>query len=156
MRARPPYRIALALTAVAIVAGCASSPSSGTLPASSAPSTAPSPDTPSPEPSAEASSAEAPSAATPLPTITLTKKPPKEPTDPQPSTGWVTGMVTRGGKGPCYGMITDDGQRYALYSTEGVELAKGDRIKAHLETTMLRIYCGPGTLMAMTEVEQIK
>ncbi|GGN47283.1 hypothetical protein FHR83_007529 [Actinoplanes campanulatus] len=53
-------------------------------------------------------------------------------------------------------MIADDGQRYALYSTEGVELAKGDRINAHLETTMLRIYCGPGTLMAMTEVKQIK
>ncbi|MBW6437710.1 hypothetical protein KZ829_28640 [Actinoplanes hulinensis] len=153
MRARPPYRIGLALTAVAIVAGCASPPSLGTPPASSSSSTAP---TPSEAPPSEAPSPEAPSSTEPLPTITLTKKPPKEPTDPQPSTGWLAGMVTRGGKGPCYGMIADDGQRYALYSTAGVELAKGDRINARLETTMLRIYCGPGTLMAMTEVERIK
>ncbi|MEV0896564.1 hypothetical protein [Actinoplanes sp. NPDC049802] len=155
MRARTPYRIGWALTAVAIVAGCASSPSSGTQPASSLPSVSPDVSSVpvSPEPS-ETTPAAPPEK--PLPTITTTEKPPKEPTDQQPNTGWVAGMVTRGGKGPCYGMIADDGQRYALYSTGGIELAKGDRINAHLETTMLRIYCGPGTLMAMTEVKQIK
>ncbi|BEL10341.1 hypothetical protein Q0Z83_085320 [Actinoplanes sichuanensis] len=120
------------------------------------PSTAPS-SPPAPVPTTESTTpAGTPPTGKPLPTITLTDKPPKEPTDQQPNTGWVAGMVTRGGKGPCYGLIADDGQRYALYSTAGIELAQGSRVKVKLETTPLRIYCGPGTLMAMTEADPVK
>ena len=38
----------------------------------------------------------------------------------------------------------------------GTDLNQGARVKEKLETTPLRIYCGPGTLMAMTEAETIK
>src|SRR5689334_13096155 len=31
---------------------------------------------------------------------------PKTPTDLLPSPGWIEGTVTRGGTGPCYGLIT--------------------------------------------------
>ncbi|MFC7529462.1 hypothetical protein [Actinoplanes sp. GCM10030250] len=65
-------------------------------------------------------------------------------------------MVTRGGTGPCYGLVADDGTRYALYSSDGIELTNGARVKVNLETTMLRVYCGPGHLMAMTEAETIQ
>jgi hypothetical protein len=161
MRTHTTFRIGLAVAAGAILAGCANDPAS---PASS-------PDTPIPSAISSPTSApptlEATTPATgsptvkpptgkPLPTITLTDKPPKEPTDQQPSTGWVAGMVTRGGKGPCYGLIADDGQRYALYSTAGIELTQGSRVKVKLETTALRIYCGTGALMAMTDAEVVK
>lgn len=148
MRTQATYRIGLAVAAGAVIAGCANSTAS---PASSAsaPSSPPGPSL-SPTPSLSLPPDQ------PLPTVTLTEKPPKEPTDSLPETGWVAGMITIGGKGPCYGLISDDGKRYALYGTSGTELAKGDRVKVKLETTPLRIYCGPGTLMAMTAAEPIQ
>jgi hypothetical protein len=161
MRTHHTFRISLAMAAGAVVAGCASGAEAPAASSSTA-STASVSVSSAPPPAATTAPAAPPSAATPtgtgkpLPTITLTDKPPKEPTDKQPSTGWVGGMITRGGKGPCYGMIADDGQKYALYSTTGTDLAQGARVKVKLETTMLRIYCGPGTLMAMTEAELIK
>ncbi|MFC6562195.1 hypothetical protein [Actinoplanes utahensis] len=84
------------------------------------------------------------------------EEPPREPSDKTPSTGWVAGMVTVGGSGPCYGLIADDGERYALYSAGGLELEQGSRVRVLLEPTMVRIYCGPGSLMAMTDAEQIR
>ncbi|MEU8655346.1 hypothetical protein [Actinoplanes philippinensis] len=162
MRTHTTFRIGLAVAAGAIIAGCANDTAS---PSSSAGATTPStvvsptpPAVPSLESTAPATRSPAvePPTGKPLPTITLTDKPPKEPTDKQPNTGWVAGMVTRGGKGPCYGLIADDGQRYALYSTAGTELVQGARVKVKLETTGLRIYCGPGTLMAMTDAETVK
>lgn len=163
MRTQATFRIGLAVAAGAIIAGCANSSGSPATPSSSSsfssapvPSAAPS-SPPAPVPTTESTTpAGTPPTGKPLPTITLTDKPPKEPTDQQPSTGWVAGMVTRGGTGPCYGLIADDGQRYALYSTAGTELVQGSRVKVKLETTMLRIYCGPGTLMAMTDAEPVK
>lgn len=164
MRTHATFRIGLAVAAGAIIAGCAngsespatssSSTPTSAPPSSAAPSSVPAPSSPATE-STTAPAGEPPTGK-PLPTITLTDKPPKEPTDQQPNTGWVAGMVTRGGKGPCYGLIADDGQRYALYSTAGTEMTQGDRVKVQLETTPIRIYCGPGTLMAMTDYEPIK
>ncbi|PRX12909.1 hypothetical protein [Actinoplanes italicus] len=156
MRTRTTFRIGLAVVAGTVIAGCANGVES---PASSPSSASPPPSittssSPSPERTTE-SSPVTPSER-PLPTITLTDKPPKEPTDKQPSTGWVAGMVTRGGTGPCYGLIADDGNRYALYSTAGIDLKQGDRVKVQVEATPLRIYCGPGDLMAMTDAETIK
>ncbi|MEV4275883.1 hypothetical protein [Actinoplanes xinjiangensis] len=163
MRTQATIRIGLAVAAGAIIAGCANegaSPASSPSASAPAPSVASSPTLPPASPEGTTPGTGAPSATPPtgkpLPTITLTDKPPKEPTDKQPNTGWVAGMVTRGGKGPCYGLIADDGQRYALYSTAGTELAQGSRVKVKLETTKLRIYCGTGTLMAMTDAETIK
>jgi hypothetical protein len=164
MRTHGTFLIGLVVAAGAIIAGCASgsespaTPSSSALsappPSAAAPSSVPAQSGPPTE--STTSPAGKPPTGKPLPTITLTDKPPKEPTDKQPSTGWVAGMVTRGGKGPCYGLIADDGQRYALYSTAGTELTQGDRVKVQLETSPLRIYCGPGTFMAMTDHEPIQ
>ncbi|HWS31603.1 MAG TPA: hypothetical protein VN408_02555 [Actinoplanes sp.] len=159
MRTQATYRIGLAVAAGAVIAGCANSTASPASSSSEPPgppalSQSPGPFSPVP------SSSPAPSVSLPpdqpLPTVTLTEKPPKEPTDSLPETGWVAGMVTIGGKGPCYGLISDDGKRYALYGTAGTELAKGDRVKVKLETTRIKIYCGPGTLMSMTASEPIQ
>ncbi|GIE89445.1 hypothetical protein Are01nite_59250 [Actinoplanes regularis] len=136
MRSLHTFRIGIAVAAIAVAAGCGAA--SGSSP-TSAPSTAP--------PQAAPSD---------LPTITKTPKPPKEPTDNLPETGWVAGMVTQGGSGPCYGLTTDDGTRYALYNAGGITLAQNDRVRVKLESTLLRIYCGPGKLMAMVAAEPIK
>lgn len=138
MRDHATFRIGLAMAAGAVLAGCANAGPSASSASSPSPVVSDSP------------------SSSPLPTITKTVKPPREPTDNLPSTGWVTGMVTRGGTGPCYGLIADDGTRYALYSTDGVELTKGDRVKVKLEPSLLRIYCGPGALMTMLEAEPVK
>ncbi|BBH65701.1 hypothetical protein ACTI_23860 [Actinoplanes sp. OR16] len=131
MRAFPT----VATAAVLVLAGCANSadsPGSPGSPASLAPSLSPSA-VPGPSPS----------------------EIPREPGDKPPVTGWVSGSVTRGGQGPCYGFLADDGTRYALYNADGLELPQGKRAKVYLETTLIRIYCGPGNLMAMTAAEPI-
>ncbi|GAA4596223.1 hypothetical protein BJY16_001939 [Actinoplanes octamycinicus] len=83
-------------------------------------------------------------------------KPPKQPTDTLPQNGWVTGMVTKGGTGPCYGLTTDEGTVYALYNTDGVKLQDGARVSVKLEPSLLKIYCGPGQLMTMLEAKPVK
>ncbi|MEU4559226.1 hypothetical protein AB0F72_12635 [Actinoplanes sp. NPDC023936] len=135
MRMHATLGIGIAVTAGAFVAGCASGPA------------APSPNTPSP-------AAASPAASSPVPSADLSEIP-REPSDKPPATGWVSGIITRGGTGPCYGFTADDGTRYALYSTAGLALNQSERVKVQLETTMVRIYCGPGNLMAMTAAEPI-
>jgi len=126
MRTRTTYKIGLAVAASAVLAGCGQQPGGEPSPA------------PSPSPSV------------------VEEEPPREPGDASAATGWVSGMVTVGGSGPCYGFVADDGKRYALYSTGGLELEQGSRMRVLLEPTMVRIYCGPGSLMAMTDAEQVK
>lgn len=91
----------------------------------------------------------APAASTPA------KRPrlPKTPTDDIPAPGWTEGTVTRGGTGPCYGLVTFDGVAYAMYSAEGVNLAKGDHIRAELTPAKLRIDCGEGIPVAMGAIQ---
>jgi hypothetical protein len=105
-------------------------------------------------PSAAASTVAPPPSAPP--TAVPPSKPagiPKTPTDIVRTAGWVEGTVTRGGGGPCYGLVTFDGVAYAMYSDAGVELAKGDHIRARLTPAKLRISCGDGTPVAMGDVQ---
>ena len=108
-----------------------------------------------------------PSAATPtappsgpynsVPTGAAPSKPagiPKTPTDIIRSPGWTEGTITRGGTGPCYGLVTFDGVAYAMYSAEGTELAKGDHIRAELTPAKLRIDCGKGIPVAMGDIQR--
>ena len=74
---------------------------------------------------------------------------PKTPTDIVRSPGWIEGTITRGGSGPCYGLVTFDGVAYAVYSDQGVELTRGDHIKAELTPAKLRINCGAGIPVSM-------
>ena len=79
---------------------------------------------------------------------------PKTPTDIVRSPGWTEGTITRGGSGPCYGLVTFDGVAYAMYSTEGVKLAKGDHIRAELTPAKLRIDCGDGIPVGMGAIQR--
>jgi hypothetical protein len=79
---------------------------------------------------------------------------PKTPTDIVHSPGWVEGTITRGGSGPCYGLVTFDGVAYAMYSGKGTELAVGDHIKAALTPAKLRIDCGEGIPVTMGALQR--
>ena len=82
-------------------------------------------------------------------------KPAKDPTDRIKSTDVITGMVTKCGSGPCYGITTDDGTQYALHSTAKFQLPKGKYAKVRAVPSDLRIYCGPGKLLDLIHVDSI-
>ena len=83
------------------------------------------------------------------------RDPPKGFTDQRPGNE-LYGRVTRGGSGPCYGLVTESGQEYALHSTEGVQLKTGTWVRVRYTTQRARIDCGAGTPVSMVAVEQVK
>lgn len=105
---------------------------------------------PSPTPSATP-----PLSTTPPPTLDTPGAPPKSPTD-QRVKDILVGRVTKGGTGPCYGMVTDDGKEYALYSTAGTALAKGDTIRVRYAPLRLKIYCGPGEHVSALDISIVR
>jgi hypothetical protein len=90
--------------------------------------------------------------ASALPTLTAPSAPPSEPTDDTKATTVIVGTVERGGSGPCYGLVTDDGVQYALYEAKGRALTKGIRITVDASPSRLRIDCGAGTLVEVKTV----
>jgi hypothetical protein len=135
----------LALCGVLLMlAGCArdSTPETtpGNPPVDSTPSSSPSP---------------SPSASATLPGLTPPSGPPKDPTDQIKKTDTIVGLVTRGGSGPCYGLQTDNGTEYALYSSARHELPRGKYVRLRTKTTLLRIDCGPGKPLEIVSVESI-
>jgi hypothetical protein len=82
--------------------------------------------------------------------------PPRDPTDRIKNTSWVVGTVTAGGSGPCYSLTTDDGTRYALHSTGGTKLVKGERMRIRTERAKVRVDCGEGKLVEMIVAEPLR
>jgi hypothetical protein len=122
-------------------------PSTAALSLSAPPPSAPTPGVAAPTPSGPDNS---------VPTGPPPSRPagiPKTPTDITRTAGWVEGTVTRGGSGPCYGLVTFDGVAYAMYSDTGIKLAKGDHIRARVTPAKLRISCGEGTPVSMGTVQ---
>jgi hypothetical protein len=81
--------------------------------------------------------------------------PPSDPTDAFTGKDVVVGLVTRGGPGPCFGVRTDDGTQYALYSGSPLTLTRGQYIRLRTQPSTLRIDCGPGRFRAITAVEPV-
>ncbi|MDG4763373.1 hypothetical protein O7632_04510 [Solwaraspora sp. WMMD406] len=93
--------------------------------------------------------------STELPVSPRPRTPPKTPSDL--ITGdWLVGTVTRGGSGPCYGLITDDGVEHALYGTDSAELVEHTRIRVRVAPLELRISCGPGQHWRIVQAELIR
>lgn len=144
-----PAAAGLALSGV-LLAGCAGlpegtaapgEPSSGSADQSQSPAT----------PSGRATTP--PVLSTVPPSQQPPSRPPKTPTDVPP--GWIVGIVTKGGTGPCYGMETDQGKLYALYGSDGVALERGSRVRVRVEPLKLKIYCGPGQQVNILEIKQV-
>lgn len=94
--------------------------------------------------------------ASALPALTPPSAPPSEPTDDIKPTEVIVGTVTRGGPGPCYGLITDEGVQYALYEDKGRTLTKGIRITIDARASRLRIDCGAGTLVEVKTLTPLR
>jgi len=161
------FRTATATSLVVVfLAGCSSTPAEDTGISVPAPPSASISPSPSPSPSAAPSVSPSPSAAPSAPVNSVptgpppgAKKPsgiPKTPTDKIESPGWTEGWITRGGAGPCYGLVDNDGKPYAIYSDAGTELKKGEYVRARLVPARLRISCGEGAQMQMQAVERIR
>ena len=69
--------------------------------------------------------------------------------------GWITGSVTKGGGGPCFGLKSDDGVQYAMHSTEARTLKPGDRVRVQVTPSRLRISCGDGTQVQLQALEAL-
>lgn len=100
-------------------------------------------------------SAPAPPSALAWPPGLATSGPPRNPTDAIKKTDIVVGVVTRGGSGPCFGVRTDDGAEYALWSSKPLTLTRGHYVRLRTEPSKLRIDCGPGEFRAITAVEPV-
>lgn len=78
-------------------------------------------------------------------------KPPKKPTDLVP-TDLIVGRVTRGGSGPCYGVVDQDGIEYAVYSTAGLSLGEGATVRIRFQQLKRTIDCGAGRRIQATQI----
>jgi hypothetical protein len=85
------------------------------------------------------------------PTLGSPSAPPQTPSD-QRRTDWIAGRITRGGDGPCFGLVTDEGKEYALYSTAKVTLKAGESVRVQVAPLRLKISCGSGTQMSAVKI----
>ncbi|WP_208761174.1 hypothetical protein, partial [Micromonospora orduensis] len=79
------------------------------------------------------------------PTMPAVPKPPK-PTDPtdKRAPDLVSGHITRGGSGPCYGLVSEDGIEYAVHGTGVGTLTEGSFVTLRLISRSFEVDCGPG------------
>jgi hypothetical protein len=136
------------------VAGEQAAPSS--TPSSTAPSGGPvSPALPGSPVAPSGRPGDPPLSSTVLPTMRPPTRPPDEPTDRiRPHV--IGGHLTRGGSGPCYGLVTDDGVEYALYGRDAGTLAKGARVLVTIAPLQLRIDCGSGRPASIVKITEIR
>ncbi|MEU7920186.1 hypothetical protein [Micromonospora zamorensis] len=108
---------------------------------------APTPGAPRPaQPAAPPSRAFTPPLSRTLPpSIGIPSKPPKPtpPTDLRDS-GLIAGHITRGGSGPCYGLVAEDGRAYALHGPGAGNLTEGSFVTLRIVSRSSDIDCGPG------------
>ncbi|SIN30323.1 hypothetical protein SAMN04489832_5105 [Micromonospora cremea] len=79
------------------------------------------------------------------PTLGTPPKPPRptEPTDKR-ATGLIAGHITRGGSGPCYGLVSEDGVEYALHGPGAGDLTEGSFVTLRISARPSGVDCGPG------------
>ncbi|MER7888720.1 hypothetical protein ABTX15_02725 [Micromonospora sp. NPDC094482] len=152
----------LVLLPVLALTACARSDDAGTTAPPATSPTASASATPTPEqatgptpgptgppvPESTGSPARPPMSATELPTLRPPAVKPSPPTDLRPAS-LVSGHITRGGRGPCYGLVAEDGTEYALHGPNAGELRPGSFVTLRLTPTLARIACGPGIPMSI-------
>ncbi|WP_328422675.1 hypothetical protein OG470_09165 [Micromonospora sp. NBC_00389] len=150
-------RALLLLIPLLTMVACASTGDGGTppedrpAPTTTLPSAPPTPSLdPSspPAPAATASRARPPLSATEPPTMRPPVAKPSPPSDLRQN-DLVSGTVTRGGTGPCYGLVAEDGTEYALHGPDAGELRTGSFVTLRIAAARARISCGPGLPMSI-------
>ncbi|MEV4533190.1 hypothetical protein AB0J82_05090 [Asanoa sp. NPDC049518] len=138
---RRPVAVAAVLLLVALTAACGAQ---GGTAMPTPPAASSSPDGPAvPAPSSVAprggGGTVSPSPRPPLPP----KVGPSTPSD-YIEGGTIGGRVVKGGSGPCYAVVNDDNQRFALHSAAGLTLEEGSYITAQVAPLTAKIDCGEG------------
>ncbi|MEU1752515.1 hypothetical protein ABZ436_07660 [Micromonospora matsumotoense] len=96
----------------------------------------------------------APLSATP-PALRRPTAPPRHPTD-QRRPDLLAGRITRGGDGPCYGLVTDDGREYALHGTGMGAFATGTTVLVTVGPADPAATCGPGTPLGIVRISVVR
>lgn len=96
----------------------------------------------------------APLSATPPPARRRPTAPPRHPTD-QRRPDLLAGRITRGGDGPCYGLVTDDGREYALHGTGMGTFATGTTVLVTVGPADPAATCGPGTPVGIVRISVV-
>ncbi|WP_197701254.1 hypothetical protein [Micromonospora coriariae] len=129
------------------------SPSDGAQsPAPAPPAAAPASPPTDPTPSSPAGRPARP--RTPLPTLSPPTGPPRNPTDVRKA-NLVAGRINRGGDGPCYGLVTDDGRQYALHGTGMGSFAVGTVVRVTIGPADPAADCGPGTPASIVKINSV-
>ncbi|MEU4712322.1 hypothetical protein AB0F73_01425 [Micromonospora purpureochromogenes] len=95
-----------------------------------------------------------PLSATELPTLRPPSGLPKKPTDNR-RTDVVAGRINRGGPGPCYGLVTDDGRQYALHGSGMGSFAAGTTVLVTIGPADPAHDCGPGDAATIVKIEPV-
>ncbi|MEV7329590.1 hypothetical protein [Micromonospora sp. NPDC093244] len=84
------------------------------------------------------------------PSLPAAPKPPKPtgPTDKRAS-DLVSGHITRGGSGPCYGLVSEDGIEYAVHGTGFGKLTEGSFVTLRVISRSSEVDCGPGVRVSI-------
>ncbi|MCM0675870.1 hypothetical protein NCC78_14400 [Micromonospora phytophila] len=159
----PAARTALSTVGLALVlalAGCADPEKGATVPADSTPSATPPagstgparPTDASPTPTADRTGP--PLSATRPPTMGPPTVGPDKPSDLRRA-NVLTGRITRGGSGPCYGLVTDDGREYALHGVDKGTFVTGTWVKVTTGPADAATDCGPGTPAGIVKISPV-
>ncbi|GAA1845506.1 hypothetical protein [Asanoa iriomotensis] len=66
----------------------------------------------------------------------------------------ISGRVIEGGSGPCYAVVNDDNERFALHNDSGLVLDEGSYITATVAPLRVKIDCGEGTPYALVSFKR--
>ncbi|MFG1673887.1 hypothetical protein [Micromonospora sp. NPDC049282] len=105
-------------------------------------------------PTPAASSGRPPLSATDLPTLRPPTGPPRHPTD-QLKPNVLAGRISHGGGGPCYTLVTDDGQEHALYGRDKGAWPTGAWVRVTVGPAPEGVECGPGRLVGLLRIERV-
>ena len=109
------------------------------------------------EPGASTHSSVAPGGSpSPVPPSTLAppKVGPSKPSD-YIEGDTIGGRVVKGGSGPCYAVVNDDNQRFALHNDAGLTLEEGSYITAKVAPLRAKIDCGEGIPYALVSFKRL-
>ncbi|WP_146605848.1 hypothetical protein [Micromonospora craterilacus] len=88
------------------------------------------------------------------PLIGTPTAPPSQPTELR-KTNVLAGRLSRGGSGPCYTLVTDDGREYALHGTGLGTFVTGTWVRVTTGPPVAGVDCGPGIPASILKISPV-
>ncbi|WP_204001869.1 DUF5818 domain-containing protein [Micromonospora lutea] len=88
------------------------------------------------------------------PLIGTPTAPPSHPTELRKA-NVLAGRLSRGGSGPCYTLVTDDGREYALHGTGKGTFATGTWVRVTTAPATAEVDCGPGVPVSILKMSPV-